>query len=249
MKRLSFLLLFVLILAVSPAYSQFEGEIQFNLEQYHANGTDKSEFTLTTLNDRIFIHSQKDVNVMSGLKSDGLLVRNDLQDFIFNTGENQAMQVTKADLDGLMSMIERFSGASDSNNDKEFDWKNRIVETENTKQHLGYEVQEVRLMGENNNQYVSIWLTQDIKILWGLMTNVWNRAGNRFFDSEMPIELIMNSNSFPLLVEVFDKGEPVAKFESVSVKTDDFDRSVVELSDQKRLVGLTEMMMNMFRQR
>lgn len=249
MKRFFSLLSLVLILAVSPAYSQFEGEIHFYLEQYHANGTDNSEFTLTAVNDRIFIRSQKNVDVVTGIRSDGLLVRNDLQDLIFNTGENQAMQVSKADIDGLMTMIERFSGSSGSNDDEQFDWENRIVETENIKQHLGYEVQEFRLLGENINQYVSIWLTQDIKILWGLMTDVWNRAGNRFFDSELPIELIMNSNSFPLLVEVFDKGDLIAKFESASVITDDFDRTVVELPEQKRLVGLTEMMMNMFRQR
>ena len=57
----------------------------------------------------------------------------------------------------------------------------------------------------------------------------------------------MNSNSFPLLVEVIDNGRLAAKFESVGIETKNFDRSVVELSDQKRLVSITEVMMNMFR--
>lgn len=249
MKRHFILLLFCMVITVSPAYSQFEGEIIFNLEQYDMNRVESSEFRLTAANDRIFIRSQKDVNVVTGLRSDGLLVRNDLQDIVFNTGENQAMKVSKADIDGLMNMIERFSGSSGSNQGEQFDWENRIVETENVKQHIGYEVQEIRLMGENINQYVSIWLTQDIKILWGLMTDLWNGAGNRFFDSGLPVEVLMNSNSFPLLVEVFDNGQLMLKFESVNVVTDNFDRTVVELPEQKRLVGLTEMMMNMFRQR
>jgi hypothetical protein len=84
--------------------------------------------------------------------------------------------------------------------------------------------------------------------MWGLMTDVWNRVSNRFLDSELPIEIIMNSNSFPLIVEAFENGKLAVKFESVSVETEDFDRSVVELSEQKQLVGLTELMMNMFRQ-
>jgi hypothetical protein len=188
------------------------------------------------------------VNVVTGLKSDGLLVRNDLQDFVFNTGENQALKVSKADLDGLMNMIERFSGSTNSNISGQSNWENRIVETENMKQHLGYDVQEYRLLGENSSQYVSIWLTPDIKVMWGLMTDVWNRVSNRFLDSELPIEIIMNSNSFPLIVEAFENGKLAVKFESVSVETEDFDRSVVELSEQKQLVGLTELMMNMFRQ-
>ena len=247
MKRLFILLFLCMAIAISPAYSQFEGEITFNLEQFDPAQPNMTQFKLTAFNDRVYIDSQLDVNVLTGLKSDGLLVRNDMQDFVINTGENQALKVTKADLDGLMNMIERFSGAAPSSDNMESNWANRIVETENSKQHLGYEIQEFRLLGDTVDQYASIWLTQDIKVFWGIMTNVWNRAGNRFLDPDFPIELIMNSNSFPLLVEVFDNGRLMARFESVSIETEDFDRSVVKLSDQKRLVSITEVMMNMFR--
>lgn len=249
MKRLFTLLIFSMICSLwaVPAYSQFEGEVSFVLEQYRPVGSESSRFKLTSSNDRIYIASEADVNVITGLKSDGVLIRNDLQDFVFNTGQNEALKVTKADLDGVMNMIERFSGASASSSDKQFDWEKRIIETENRKQHLGYEVQEIRLMGETVDDYASIWLTQDIKILWGIMTNVWNNAGDRFLDPDFPIELVMNSNSFPLLVDVYDNGLLVAKFESVNIDTENFDRSVLELSEQKRLVSLTEIMMNMFR--
>ena len=249
MKRLFNLLLLVLYIGImaTPAYSQFEGEITFTLEQFGPVESEITRFKVTSFNDRIYIASEADVNVITGLKSDGLLVRNDLQDFVFNTGENQALKVTKADLDGLMNMIERFSGQSQTSAGGQSNWKNRIIETDNTKQHLGYDIKEIRLLGETVDQYVSIWLTEDIKMMWGIMTNVWNRAGNRFLDPEFPIELVMNSNSFPLLVEVIDNGRLAAKFESVGVETGNFDRSVLELSDQKRLVSITEVMMNMFR--
>jgi hypothetical protein len=247
MKRLLTLLFLFLIIAVSPALAQFEGEITLKLEQFGPSSPESTQFKLTAYNDRIYIASDVDVDVITGLKSDGLLVRNDLQDFVFNTGRNEALKVTKADLDGLMNMIERFSGASQSQGSQQIDWQSRIIETENTKQHLGYEVQEIRLLGESVDDYVSIWVTQDIKVMWGIMTNVWNRASNRFLDDDFPIELVMNSNSFPLLVDVYDNGLLVAKVESISVDTDNFDRSVLELSDQKRLVSLTEVMMNMFR--
>lgn len=247
MKRLLILHLICMVIAISPAYSQFEGEITFNLEQFGPAQPEITQFKLTAFNDRVYVASQADVNVLTGLKSDGLLVRNDMQDFVFNTGKDQALKVTKADLDGLMNMIERFSGATQPTANGETDWKNRIIETKNSKQHLGYEVQEIRILGDTVDQYASIWLTQDIKVLWGIMTNVWNRAGDRFMDPDFPIELVMNSNSFPLLVEVFDNGRLMARFESVSVETENFDRSVVELSDKKRLVSITEVMMNMFR--
>ena len=247
MKRL-YLLLLVLFVIAAPASAQFEGEVRFNLEQYLPNQTVSTEFRLISADERLMISSQKDVNVITGLKSDGLLVRNDLQDFVFNTGQNQAIKVSKADLDGLMNLLDRFSGNSGAGGASKTPWKDRIIETENSRQHLGFDVTEFRLMGEKEGQYASIWLTNDIKVLWGLMTDVWKRAGRQFSDSDFPVELIMNSNSFPMLVEVFDNDRLVAKFESVSVETENFDRSAVELPNNKQLIGLTELMMNMFRQ-
>lgn len=247
MKRLYLLSIFLLVFAL-PSMAQFEGEIRFNLEQYFPNQTVTSEFSFVSVDERLMISSQRDVNVITGLKSDGLLVRNDLQDFVFNTGQNQAIKVTKSDLDGLMNMLDRFSGSSGTGGSSQSPWKERIVETENTRQHLGFDVTEFRLMGEKEGQYASIWLTSDIKVMWGLMTDLWKRAGRQFSDSDFPVELIMNSNSFPMLVEVFDNDRMVARFASVSVDTENFDRAAVELSDSKQLIGLTELMMNMFRQ-
>lgn len=242
---LSLCLLFV---ANSAVYAQFEGEILFQIEDFTNPQQQQSGFTFTAANNRLFISSEHDVDVITGLKANGLLIRNDHQDFIFNTDTDQALKVSKDDLDSLMDMLERFEGAENGEIEN-FDWKTGVEETGNTRSHLGYEVHEIRLKGENDGQFASIWLTSDINVQWGLMVDVWNRAGTRFSDSELPIELIMNPHSFPLLLEVFDGGNLVYKAESTNVNTGNFDRSVIELSDDKPLVGLTELMMNMFRQR
>lgn len=248
MKRLIVTLSLLFSVAVSPAHAQFEGEIVFHLQEVDSERSVTSEFTFTAASDRIYISSQRDLDVISGIRSDGLLVRNDMKDFVFNTGKDEALQVSKENIDGLMNLLERFSGQSESSEQSQLNWKDRVVETGNKRSHLGHQVEEFRLLGDHPNQFVSIWLTSDIKVLWGLMVEVWIRAGNRFSDSELPVQLIMNSNSFPLLIEGVNNGKTAFKLESVSINMDDFDRSVVELSDKKRLVGLTELMVNMFRQ-
>lgn len=232
-----------------PAYSQFEGEIQYHIENFTSQQPEQSAFTFTAADNRLFISSDQDVDVVSGLKANGLLIRNDQQDFIFNTDTDQSLKVSKDDLDGLMNMMERFSSSAKNGEAERFDWETGVEETGNRRSHLGYELEEFRLKGEDDGQFVSVWLTSDIKVKWGLMMDVWERAGTRFSDSELPIELIMNPNSFPLLIEVFNSGTLVYKVESTNVETQNFDRSVVELSDDKALMGLTELMMNMFRQR
>lgn len=248
MKQLFFILSLLLAVSVSPSFSQFEGEIVYNLEQFDADRSSVSEFTFTAASDRIYISSQRNLDVISGISSNGLLVRNDLQDFVFNTGKDEAIKVSKEDLDGLMNLLERFSGNAEKDQESDFDWENRLIETGNIRSHLGYEIEEYRLLGDNPDQFVSIWLTSDIKVLWGLMVEVWRRASSRFSNSELPIQLVMNSNSFPLLIEGVNNGSTEFRLESKSINKDDFDRSVIELSDDKRLVGLTELMMNMFRQ-
>ncbi len=239
----------LLLIASLPAYSQFEGEIEFQGESITDQQSEKFGFTLTSAANRMLISSDLNVNVITGLKANGLLIRNDLDDFVFYTDTDQALKVSKDDLDGLMNMIDRFGGSAANGEAETFDWESGVEETGNSRTHLGYTVHEFRLQGEHARQFVSIWLTEDIKMHWGLMVDVWNRAGTKFSESELPIELIMNPNSFPLLVEVFDGGNLVFKIESTNVNTTGFDRSVVELSDDKALLGLTELMMNMFRQR
>ncbi|REL25012.1 hypothetical protein DYD21_15965 [Rhodohalobacter sp. SW132] len=239
---------FLVIGLFQPAHAQFEGEIQFVIENFTEREAEQSSFTFTADRNRIFVSTNDEVQVLTGLKSDGLLVRNDLNDFVFNTGTNEALKVSKDDLDSLMNMVERFTGSGNNNEADRFDWETGVEETGNRRSHLGHEVHEFRLKGDNDEQFVSIWLTSDIKVKWGLMVDVWNRAGTRFSESELPIELIMNPNSFPLLIEVFDRGRVAYKIESTSVETGNFNRSVLELSDEKKLVGLTELMMNMFRQ-
>jgi len=244
-----FLTLILFFVINTEAFAQFEGEIKFQVEDYTTSNPEQAGFTFTATPNRLFLSSEQYIDVITGLRANGLLVRNDHKDFIFNTDTDQALKVSKDDLDGLMNLIERFSGASKNGEPEKFDWEGGVEETGNTRSHLGYEIHEFKLKGEHDQQYALIWLTDQIKVRWGLMVDVWNTAGPRFSESELPIELIMNAHSFPLLVEVFDNGQLVYKAESTNINTDNFDRSDLNLSDDKKLLGLTELMMNMFRQR
>ncbi|NBC28342.1 MAG: hypothetical protein GVY08_15885 [Bacteroidetes bacterium] len=251
MKKLSYVFYITITLLLgfsTSAFSQFEGEIRFQVEDYTGRTSANPSFRLTSADDRMFIFSDREVEMITGFKADGLLIRNDKQDFVFNTSNNQSLKITKSDLDGLLQMIERYGGAPDQTNADRFDWKTGIVETGNTKSHLGYELMEFRVKGDREDQYASVWLTEEIKMNWGLMTDVWKKVGNRFSETDLPVELVMNANSFPLLFEVFDRGNLLFKIESVSVETSAFDRSVLQLPEDRSLIGITDVMMNMFRQ-
>lgn len=234
-------------ITVNPALAQFEGKISFDVHQQVQTGIEELSLDMIITKDRMLLESSDQVNVMAGLNTDKLLVRNDHQDFVFHTGTNEAMKITKSDLDGLVNLMKRFQGRNNANGKEKFDWDTSVIETGNTKTLHGYTLREFQLKTDQPGNYSTIWLTDDIKVNWGLLSDFWYQAGQDFTESELPVELIMNRNSFPLVIEIYQGNQLVFQAAAREVNTGSFDRSGLELSESTRLLGLTDLMMNMFR--
>jgi hypothetical protein len=249
MKRLLFALSFLVFSGLfQQSYAQFEGEINFLIYNPQELG-EMSNLDMTFTKGRIFIGSDSSMDVMSGVSTNGILVRNDTQDFVFMTGDNEALKIAKDDIDALMNLINRVQGKSVNEEKPSFNWDEKVVETGNRQNIHGYSVNEFILKRDGEDEYVSVWLTDRIKVDWGLLEDAWRTTGSKQVGEEVPIELVMNRNSFPLLVEVYKKNEVVFRAESVRVNNQNFDRSKTELSSKVKLLGFTDLMMNMFRQR
>lgn len=197
---------------------------------------------------RIFIDSNVSMNVMMGLSARGVLVRNDLQDFILITDENEGLKVAKSELENLVALMNRLQGRPDTAQRPVFDWENKVTQTGNTRTFLGKQSYEFILKGDEDGEFITVWLTDQIKVNWGLLLDAWYSTGTTQFDHEIPIEMVMNSNSFPLLVEAHKNGEIVFRAQAVSENSRNFNRSKTELSSGMKLLGLTDLMMNFFRQ-
>ena len=239
--------LLLIMLSTGSVYAQFEGQIIFDIQQQGQTGIEESSFKMVATKDRMLLESTERVNVMAGLNTSKLLVRNDYQDFVFHTGSNEAMKITKGDLDGLVNLIKRFQGRNGQNEKEKFDWDTSVRETGNTKTLHGYLLREFHLATDQPGNYSKIWLTDGIKVNWGLLSEFWYQAAQDFTESELPVELIMNRNSFPLVIELYQGNQLVFQAVASNVITDSFDHSDLELADNTRLLGLTDLMMNMFR--
>ena len=250
MKRIVSLLFSVAFSGlIFSAFAQFEGQIDFLIHNYQEGNQEVTNLDLTFSKDRIYIGSNSTRDVMSGLSTNGILVRNDHQDFIFMTGHNEALKVAKSDIDGLVNLINRVQGKTIEGEKKTFNWDENVIETQNTKTIRGYLTREFVLKSDENDGYVSVWLTDEIKVNWGLLNDVWHTTGSKQLGEEIPIELVMNRNSFPLLIEAFNDNNIIIRVESVSVNNRNFDRTKTELSSDYKLLGFADLMMNMFRQR
>lgn len=230
------------------AQAQFEGEINFLLEDLSPRG-EITTLDLVFTNSRISIESASSLDIMPGLRTNSVLVRNDQSDFLFRTGDREAYQIAKSDIDALMNLINRVQSREQTAPIKEFNWDQDVQESGSTRTIHGYETREFVLNRSNGNEQISVWLTDAIKVNWGLLEETWYSTGARQIDEEIPVELIMNRNSFPLLIEVYQNGDLNYRVESTGVKTADFDIAKTETSSDMQYLGLSDLMMNMIRQR
>ena len=247
-SRLISLIVFILSLSVSSAFAQFEGEIRFRVFNPDQQSGETVNMDMTFTRNRIFIDSNTSTNVMAGLQAKGVLVRHDLQDFVVITDRQEALKVANSDLENLINLLNRMKGREESTVSQPFPWEERLVQTGEEKEILGYNAHQFILKGNKEGEYASVWLTEEIVVDWGLLSDAWYAIGSKQIDQEVPIEIVMNNQSFPLLIEAFEDGRLVFKAESVSVDENSFDRSKTRLSTDLKVIGLTDLMMNMFMQ-
>lgn len=246
--RFLFCLVFIMMLVQRSAIAQFEGEISFLVSNPNHQNNQPVKMDMTFTPNRIFIDSNVSMDVMAGLRAKGVLVRHDKQDFVVITDQDEGLQVAKKDLESLVNLMNQMKGREEKVSSKPFPWEDRLVETGEEKEIQGYQASQFILKGETDGEYVSVWLSDDIDVDWGLLSDAWYAIGSKQIDQEVPIEIVMNDQSFPLLVESYENDQLVFKAESVSVDEDTFDRAKTRLSPSLTLIGLTDLMMNMFRQ-
>lgn len=252
MKLRIFLLVFVLLSTtafIDHGFAQFEGEIRFEISDLQREIQEEGihELRLTFTKDRIFVDSDVSLNVMSGLSTSGILIRNDLQDFVLMTGQNEGLIIARSELDGVVGLIDRVQGRQNIQS-APFAWDQRVNETGRTQQIEGYTAKQFLMKGDRDGEVISVWLTDQIKINWGLLQEVWYSMGSSRFENEIPIEIVMNRTSFPLLVEVHVEDQMKFRASATMVENTNFDRSKTVVPSGHKLLSFSDLMMNFFRQ-
>lgn len=230
-RSLFFSLIFVLSVWLSPdAQAQFEGQVKMNLYSYENNKTEVSELNLFATSDRIMLKGEQSFDLMDEMSTDGLLIRNDMKDFIVMTGENKALQVTKLEIEGLVNMFSNWGDDSEeSTPDKvttDYSFSDR------TKTILGYEAAEMIVKDtENPGKHLSIWLTPEIKINWGMLGERWKNMP-KDLDREingMSQQIIFKDRNFPLMIESVEGNNRTLIMEAKQVNESSIAKAMVEV--------------------
>lgn len=246
---ISTLILFTAVFSTA-VQAQFEGQISMNLYSEENGQAEVSELNLYATADRIMIKGEEDFDIMDQISTDGILIRNDRKDFVIMTGKDKALQVTKVDIEGLVEMMSSWSGNSSKGSNSKTP-KTKYSFSDQTQTLLGYEVAEMVVEdAENPNKHLSIWLTNDLDINWGMLAEKWNNMPAEI-DAEvngMTQEIIFKGKNFPLKIEAVDNGTRTTIMDVTNVNRSSVAKAMVEVPSGVTLMSFKDFVFQMMMQ-
>lgn len=212
-----------------PATAQFEGKISYTSYDYSSEGTEQKEdeFTMYLTPERILLQGEKKYDFMGSIKTEGVLVRLDFQDFVFLTGDKKALKISKTDITSMMNMFNNGESAS-----KEVAEKGEDINYEKTGKTTtikGYQCEKFIFHDdENPKARTEVWMTRDLKVNWGMLAEPWSGSAEAMISS-LPTDLIFKEKYFPLKVEVFENDQLTSRMEATEVNESSIARAMVKV--------------------
>lgn len=206
MKKFASLLVVLLFLLgnTETGFAQFEGKIVYNSYEISPDGDreNKDNFTMFVTKDRILLQGDNSYDFMGDIRTEGVLVRLDFKDFVFLTGDDKALQISKADITSLMNM---FGGDDNSISDSERDFD--YQQTGETTKINGYACEKFIFREEDEDEdYAIVWMTKDLDINWGMMAEPWGEQIDDMIIDNVPVNLIFKEGYMPVKIDAYDSG-------------------------------------------
>ncbi|MEP1305140.1 MAG: DUF4412 domain-containing protein [Balneola sp.] len=229
----------------SGVQAQFQGQITMNLYGEENGVREVNKLNMYITSDRIFLRGEEDVNLADAFNSKGMLIRNDKKDFVVLMEDNDALQVTKSEVEGLFKMLLSWGGGSSKGSSQKDNMNYEY--TENTRTINGYETYELLISSSENDTKMSVWLTPNIDINWGMLAEPWknlpadaDKAVNR-----ISRDAVFSGKNFPMLIEVTGKKGTEKVMEVDTISESSIAKAMVQIPAGVNLIGVTELMFKM----
>lgn len=180
----------------------FQGNLTLSRYAVNADGTWEriSQTPMLVHEDYILLvpsHGQS-VEVFGNILAEGLLIRQKQEDFVFLTSDAKAIIMNKQELQQMVVMLESLRGRG--NNGTVPDPEITLLETNDKKKVEGYDVRKWIAQPAESNQEWHIWLTDDLVIPWGLLSERW--LTRQTFLSGLPAEQWLIDEKLPLQIDI-----------------------------------------------
>tara|TARA_R110002096_G_scaffold329006_6_gene523096 strand:- start:64170 stop:64952 length:783 start_codon:yes stop_codon:yes gene_type:complete len=249
---LSFILTLAFVMFSQVASAQFQGQIKMNVYGNSDGDIEVNEVNMYVTANRIFLKGEDKVSFADGMESGGLLIRNDSKDFILLMSDKEALQITKSEIEGLFDMASMVGGGKANAKMDGKDVKPSYRYSNKTRTINGFKSAEMIVEDSSEKKkgsYLSIWLTPNIDINWGMLSEPWKNLPEEVETTVngMSRETIFNGKNFPTLIEYYDseKDETIKIMEVTSIKESNVAKAMVQIPAGVNLVGISELMWKM----
>lgn len=242
MKKASYYLSAMLLVASfsqQPASAQFEGKITFDNYNYSSEGVEQKDdnFTLYVTSERILLQGEKKYDFMESIQTEGVLVRLDFEDFVFLTGSNEALKISKTDITSMMNM---FGNGQSANKAAD---KADNIDYERTGESAtihGYQADKFIFRDDDEpNEHTEVWMTNELDVNWGMLAESWTGSAKTIISS-LPTNLVFSEKYFPLKVEVFENDQLVSKLEAIEVNTSTIAKAMVQVPSGVKVLSFQD---------
>jgi len=232
MKKAPYYLSAILMVAcfTQPVSAQFEGKIQYSVYDYSKDtpaDEKQDEFTLFITPDRILLQGENKYDFMGSIKTEGVLVRLDFEDFVFLTGDQKALKISRSDITSMMNMFSD-NGQSSADVAKKGD-DIKYERTGESKKIKGYNCEKFIFHDEDNEAAQTVvWMTKDIQVNWGMLAEPWSGDAEKMIQS-FPMDIIFKEKYFPVLVETYENGDLISRMEATDINQSSIARAMVQV--------------------
>lgn len=232
------------------AQSNFQGQIvlkTYNVDKQSGKKSEDGSVNLYFTPDRIMVQDMDDYRRMGPIQSNGVLIRMKEKDFVFLTGEKQALRISKDDIVSMYSMMQNMSSmmSQQSNGSKDPSSNFSVEKTGDRKSIGGYDCEKVVLRDSNEpDETTSIWLTRDLNINWGMLTENWGADATALFPEGLPLTDLLDDGAFPMLMQHYKNGVLTEEVKAEKVAPGNVARAMVQLPPDTQVLSFQEYLMS-----
>lgn len=228
----------------TPAVAQFEGKIVFNSYEVNSDGAQNQndQFSMYLTRDRILLEGKNQYSVVGSIQTEGVLVRLDFEDFVFLTGDQSAMKISKKDIDAMMNM---FGNGNATNGNASMDHQVDYKRTGETQQINGYNCEKFIFTDqENPNDHAEVWMTNELNINWGMLAEPWGNSELNVLGDQLSFDLIFNQGYFPLKIEGYESGTLRQVTEIEEIEESDVAKGMVQIPQGVKVLSFQDYLFN-----
>jgi len=244
-RKFTLMTLFVCTTFSGAVQAQFNGVLDIQLySKSEAGTTDTSLVNMYVTPERILMQGADEESIRSGnYEASGLLIRQDQRDFVLMMGENQALQLTKAEIEGFFSMISAVFNINEPTPEELAESKSSVVVTGRVKNINGYPSKEIRISDADGNGYASIWTTTKLDMDWGLLKEPWLNSPEWLREATDRLTIEFQSKSVPVLMTWTSEEESYTFYELIRAQESAVAKAMVELPSNYQVLGFSDWIM------